>query len=149
MPSAPARRQHGAPAAATSTHLPRHPPHVPRLSPPPLRTADGHDREERRASWLELFFDLVVAGAVGQLAGALQDHPSLTALARFAMGLVFMGAIVLPVYLVPALTLVLALGLAAETHPDRWPALMRRRHSGHFGRGNIRPGLRHHQVAAS
>ena len=46
-------------------------------------------------------------------------------------------------------TLVLALGLAAETHPDRWPALMRRRHSGHFGRGDIRPGLRHHQVAAS
>ncbi len=453
MPSAPTRRQHGAPAAAASTHLPRlplhplhpplhplhplHPPHVPlphvpRLSPPPLRTADGHDREERRASWLELFFDLVVAGAVGQLAGALQDHPSLTALARFAilfipiwwlwvqfsfyadrhesdaawhrgaflaaivgcvglavgapralsgdttgfviafaalrglqlllyararrhlpatrglyrwylifftaggavwlsslaaggplryavwaaalltdaagalamlspsrqvplnpshladrfqifvlivlgesvarlisaaalrpwsvplavvltaavitlaalwwawirsadqaalrgpraiaafaavnlpivagiaaasaglhiailaadgaaaigtgpraalyggvsvcllasgilpsrtmttparaarfatsaaaMGLVFMGAIVLPVYLVPALTLVLALGLAAETHPDRWPALMRRRQSGHFGRGNIRRGLRHHQVAAS
>ena len=33
-----------------------------------------------------------------------------------AMGLVFMGAIVIPVYLVPALTLALALGLAAETH---------------------------------
>ena len=33
-----------------------------------------------------------------------------------AMGLVFMGAIVLPVYLVPALTLVLALGLAVESH---------------------------------
>ena len=66
-----------------------------------------------------------------------------------AMGLVFMGAIVLPVYLVPALTLVLALGLAAETHPDPWPALMRRRHSGHVGRGNIWPGPRHHQAAAS
>ena len=38
-----------------------------------------------------------------------------TALA--AMGLVFMGAIVLPVYLVPALTAILALGLAAEAHP--------------------------------
>jgi hypothetical protein len=35
-----------------------------------------------------------------------------TALA--AMGLVFMGAIVEPVYLVPALTVVLALGLTAE-----------------------------------
>ena len=35
-----------------------------------------------------------------------------TALA--AMGLVFMGAIVEPVYLVPALTAVLALGLTAE-----------------------------------
>ena len=33
-----------------------------------------------------------------------------------AMGLVFMGAIVVPVYLVPALTLTLALGLAAESH---------------------------------
>jgi hypothetical protein len=30
------------------------------------------------------------------------------------MGLVFMGAIVVPVYLVPALTAVLALGLVAE-----------------------------------
>jgi hypothetical protein len=31
-----------------------------------------------------------------------------------AMGLVFMGAIVVPVYLVPALAVVLVLGLAAE-----------------------------------
>jgi len=56
-----------------------------RLSPPPLRTANGHHRDERRASWLELFFDLVFAGAVGQLAGALQDHPGLGTLARFVM----------------------------------------------------------------
>ncbi|HEV3288606.1 MAG TPA: low temperature requirement protein A [Streptosporangiaceae bacterium] len=56
-----------------------------RLSPPRLRTANGHDRDERRASWVELFFDLVFAGAVGQLAGALQDHPALGGLARFAM----------------------------------------------------------------
>jgi low temperature requirement protein LtrA len=56
-----------------------------RLSPPPLRTADGHHREERRASWLDLFFDLVFAGAVGQLAGALQEHPGLGTLARFVM----------------------------------------------------------------
>jgi low temperature requirement protein LtrA len=56
-----------------------------RLSPPPLRTANGHHRDERRASRLELFFDLVFAGAVGQLAGALQDHPGLPALARFVM----------------------------------------------------------------
>jgi low temperature requirement protein LtrA len=40
-----------------------------------------------------------------------------------AMGLVFMGAIVLPLYLVPALTLVLAVGLAAEYHQSGWPAL--------------------------
>jgi hypothetical protein len=33
-----------------------------------------------------------------------------------ALGLVFMGAIVLPVYLVPALTLVLVVGLSAESH---------------------------------
>jgi len=59
--------------------------HPVRLSPPPLRTAAGHSRDERRASRLELFFDLVFAGAVGQLAGALQDHPGLAALARFAM----------------------------------------------------------------
>jgi low temperature requirement protein LtrA len=56
-----------------------------RLSPPRLRTANGHHRDERRASWLELFFDLVFAGAVGQLAGALQDHPALGGLTRFAM----------------------------------------------------------------
>jgi low temperature requirement protein LtrA len=59
--------------------------HPMRLTPPPLRTAGGHDHEERRASWLELFFDLAFAGAVGQLAGALQDHPSLGSLARFVM----------------------------------------------------------------
>ena len=55
------------------------------LKPPPLRTAGGHYRDERRASWLELFFDLVFAGAVGQLAGALQDHPTLAALGLFAL----------------------------------------------------------------
>jgi low temperature requirement protein LtrA len=59
--------------------------HPIRLSPPPLRTADGHYADERRASWLELFFDLVFAAAVGQLAGALQDHPTLGMLARFAL----------------------------------------------------------------
>ena len=55
-----------------------------RISPPPLRTADGHSLERRRASWVELFFDLVFAGAVNQLAGTLQDHPDLITLARFA-----------------------------------------------------------------
>ena len=56
-----------------------------RLSPPQLRTANGHNRDERRASWIELFFDLVFVGAVGQLAGAFQDHPALGGLARFAI----------------------------------------------------------------
>jgi low temperature requirement protein LtrA len=59
--------------------------HVVHLGRPALRTADGHDRDERRASWLELFFDLAFAGAVGQLAGAFQDHPGLAALARFVL----------------------------------------------------------------
>src|SRR5215472_15263506 len=59
-----------------------HPVH---LKPPPLRTAGVHSRDERQASWLELFFDLVFAGAVGQLAGALQDHPTLGAIGRFAL----------------------------------------------------------------
>ena len=56
-----------------------------RLSTPPLRTVGSHQREQRPASWLELFFDLVFAGAIGQLAGALQDHPALGTLTRFAM----------------------------------------------------------------
>ena len=67
------RLRHGTP------HLAVH------FDPPSLRTADGHDQEERRASWLELFFDLVFAGAVGQLAGALQGHPTLHGVGRFGM----------------------------------------------------------------
>ena len=55
-----------------------------RLSPPPLRTADGHSGEQRHPSSAELFFDLVFAGAVSQLAGLLQDHPNLGTLGRFA-----------------------------------------------------------------
>jgi low temperature requirement protein LtrA len=55
-----------------------------RLSPPPLRTADGHGLERRHASWVELFFDLVFAAAVNQLASTLQDDPDLATLARFA-----------------------------------------------------------------
>src|SRR6516162_5894139 len=59
--------------------------HAVHLGQPSLRTADGHHRDERRASWLELFFDLAFVGAVGQLAGAFQSHPGLGALARFAL----------------------------------------------------------------
>jgi low temperature requirement protein LtrA len=55
------------------------------LGNPALRTADGHHRDERRASWLELFFDLAFAGAVGQLAGAFQRHPGLGALVGFVI----------------------------------------------------------------
>jgi len=67
----------GQPAAKPSRTL--------RVSPPRLRTADGHDRDERRASWLELFLDLVFAGAIGQLAGAFQHHPGLRTLGCFLM----------------------------------------------------------------
>src|SRR6516162_6497935 len=59
--------------------------HATHLARPALRTADGHHRDQRRASWLELFFDLAFAGAVGQLAGAFQSHPGLGALARFVL----------------------------------------------------------------
>jgi low temperature requirement protein LtrA len=69
------------PAAARLARVPLRPI---RISPPPLRTAAGHSLEQRRASWVELFFDLVFAGAVNQLAGALQNHPDLATLARFA-----------------------------------------------------------------
>jgi hypothetical protein len=41
------------------------------------------------------------------------------------MGLVFMGAFVVPVYLVPALTVVLALGLAAEAQRRGMPGTSR------------------------
>ena len=80
MPATAAPPDNGAPASiirAPMALLAGIPLHPVRLSPPPLRTAAGHSDDERRASWLELFFDLVFAGAVGQLAGALQDHPSL------------------------------------------------------------------------
>jgi hypothetical protein len=66
-----------------AVHLARTPLHHVRISPPPLRTAEGRSLKPRRASWLELFFDLVFAGAVNQLACALQEHPDLTTLGRF------------------------------------------------------------------
>ncbi|HEX6663134.1 MAG TPA: low temperature requirement protein A [Gaiellaceae bacterium] len=49
------------------------------LEPPRLRTlaADELDmQEERRATWLELFFDLVFVAAVSQLANALTAQPT-------------------------------------------------------------------------
>ena len=49
------------------------------------------------------------------------------------MGLVFMGAIVVPVYLVPALTAVLVLGLAAEARHRSRP----------YGRGTPDPAATH------
>ena len=46
------------------------------LAPPRLRVVD-HPEEERRATWLELFFDLVFVVAVAQLSNALSDDRSL------------------------------------------------------------------------
>jgi hypothetical protein len=57
-----------------------------------------------------------------------------------AMGLVFVGAIVMPVYLVPALTAVLALGLAAEPHPGWGPAISSRLHTRAKCRGGRHAG---------
>jgi low temperature requirement protein LtrA len=46
------------------------------LEPPRLRTRGRGADEERRATWLELFFDLVFVAAVGQLANALAAEPT-------------------------------------------------------------------------
>jgi len=46
------------------------------LEPPRLRTLAGGEQDDRRATWLELFFDLVFVAAVGQLANALSAHPT-------------------------------------------------------------------------
>jgi low temperature requirement protein LtrA len=44
------------------------------LHPPRLRTLETDEEDDRRATWLELFFDLVFVAAVGQLANALTVH---------------------------------------------------------------------------
>jgi low temperature requirement protein LtrA len=54
-----------------------------RLEPPRLRTT-ADPREERHATWFELFFDLVFVAAVSQFGTALVDDPSGRAFARFA-----------------------------------------------------------------
>jgi len=46
------------------------------LEPPRLRTRGRDLDEARRATWLELFFDLVFVAAVGQLANALAADPT-------------------------------------------------------------------------
>jgi low temperature requirement protein LtrA len=52
------------------------------LEPPRLRTLE--DRTERRASWLELFFDLVFVVAIAELSHELVVDHSLIGFARFA-----------------------------------------------------------------
>jgi low temperature requirement protein LtrA len=46
------------------------------LEPPRLRTLAGGQQNDRRATWLELFFDLVFVATVGQLANALSADPT-------------------------------------------------------------------------
>ena len=46
------------------------------LEPPRLRTLAVDEQDDRRATWLELFFDLVFVAAVGQLANGLAAHPT-------------------------------------------------------------------------
>ncbi len=46
------------------------------LDPPRLRTRGRGVDEMRRATWIELFFDLVFVAAVGQLANALAAEPT-------------------------------------------------------------------------
>jgi low temperature requirement protein LtrA len=46
------------------------------LEPPRLRTLASSVADDRRATWLELFFDLVFVAAVGQLANGLAAEPT-------------------------------------------------------------------------
>jgi low temperature requirement protein LtrA len=57
--------------------------HTFRLDPPRLRTT-GDPAEERHATWFELFFDLVFAAALSQLASSLARGPSAWDFVRFA-----------------------------------------------------------------
>jgi low temperature requirement protein LtrA len=52
--------------------------------PPRLRTLEEDDGDERHATWLELFFDLVFVVAVAQLADGLAEDPSLRGFLVFA-----------------------------------------------------------------
>ena len=54
-----------------------------RLEPPRLRTTEDPS-SERHATWYELFFDLVFAAAVVELATALADDPTSAVFGRFA-----------------------------------------------------------------
>ena len=51
------------------------------LEPPRLRTLEAE--EDRRATWLELFLDLVFVAAVAEVAGTLSADPTAAGLGRF------------------------------------------------------------------
>ena len=55
---------------------------APRRQPPRLRVIEDAEAE-RRATWLELFFDLVFVVAIAELAGVLHDKPDWGGLAHF------------------------------------------------------------------
>jgi low temperature requirement protein LtrA len=55
---------------------------APRRQPPRLRVVEELE-VERRATWLELFFDLVFVVAIAELAGVLHDNPDWDGFARF------------------------------------------------------------------
>ena len=63
---------------------PREPSRRRLLRPPTLRNSDGHDHDERHATWFELFFDLVFVAAIAQLTSAFLADPTLAGLGRFA-----------------------------------------------------------------
>ncbi|WP_019502615.1 low temperature requirement protein A [Pseudanabaena sp. PCC 6802] len=52
--------------------------------PPKLRVSE-EDGEERHATWLELFYDLVFVVVIAQLAHHLKDHPSAAGFTEFAV----------------------------------------------------------------
>ena len=52
--------------------------------PPQMRIGDGFEEQSRRATWLELFFDLVFVVAVSQLAHNLSDDVSVGGFLGFA-----------------------------------------------------------------
>jgi low temperature requirement protein LtrA len=60
------------------------------LDPPRIRTLDAEE-DVRRATWLELFFDLVFVVAVAQLANALSDDMTLE-------GFLIFGGLFIPVW---------------------------------------------------
>ena len=84
-----------------------HAPRGLRLPAPHLRTAAGHEEEERHASWLEAFFDLVFVAAVAELAGALEPEVTAGTLARF-FGL-----------FVPVWAVWMAFSVYADRHDER------------------------------
>src|SRR3954471_20010872 len=55
---------------------------APRRQPPRLRVVEDAPAE-RRATWLELFFDLVYVVAIAELAGVLHDRPDWEGFGRF------------------------------------------------------------------